>query len=104
MNPEDKPIETTFLFQNFLRCPVTNLSNLGSIRSKPAGELYADVLLAADRPAEAVTAYRQSLDWIPQRTPSMRGLAEAAARVGDAETAAEMTDRLKSMPGISSSD
>jgi tetratricopeptide (TPR) repeat protein len=71
---------------------------------KPAGELYADVLLAAGRPEEAVTAYRQSLEWIPQRTPSMRGLAEAAARVGDAETATEMMDRLQSMPGISSTD
>jgi hypothetical protein len=34
----------------------------------------------------------------------MRGLAEAAKRVGDAETATEMTERLQSMPGISSTD
>ena len=45
---------------------------------KPAGELYADVLLAAGRQEAAMAAYRQSLDWIPLRTPSMRGLAEEA--------------------------
>lgn len=71
---------------------------------KPAGELYADVLLAAGRQEAAMAAYRQSLDWIPLRTPSMRGLAEAAAKVGDNDTAREMRSRLEAMPGVSARD
>jgi tetratricopeptide (TPR) repeat protein len=66
---------------------------------KPAGELYADVLLAAGRHDEAIAAYQQSLEWIPQRTPSMRGLAQAAAQAGDETIADEMNGRLRSMPG-----
>jgi len=66
---------------------------------KPAGELYADVLLAAHRPDEAITAYEQSLQWIPQRTPSMRGLAKAAAMAGDDATATELLTKLREMPG-----
>ena len=68
---------------------------------KPASELYADVLLAANRPKEAIAAYERSLQWIPQRTPSMRGLAMAAAKSGDDATADEMNSRLRSMPGVS---
>lgn len=66
---------------------------------KPAGELYADILFENNRPAEAMTAYRESLEWIPQRTPSMRGLAMAAAKVGDSETATDMFEKLRQMPG-----
>ena len=71
---------------------------------KPAAELYADVLLAANRPQEAIAAYGQSLEWIPQRTPSMRGLAMAAERAGDQATADEMNARLRSMPGAALMD
>jgi len=68
---------------------------------KPAVELYADMLLAADRPVEALAAYEQSLQWIPLRTPSISGLAKAATGAGDSATAEEMLTRLKEMPGIS---
>jgi tetratricopeptide (TPR) repeat protein len=71
------------------------------IPMKPAAELYADILLAADRPVEAVAAYEQSLQWVPLRTPSIAGLARAAASSGDAATAEEMLSKLKAMPGIS---
>ncbi len=71
---------------------------------KPAAELYADVLLAANRPEEAIRAYEQSLQWIPQRTPSMRGLAKAAEMAGDAATANEMRSRLEAMPGANLMD
>lgn len=67
---------------------------------KPAVELYADILLAADRPVEALTAYERSLNWIPLRTPSIAGMAMAAKGAGDASTADEMVARLKNMPGI----
>lgn len=66
---------------------------------KPAGELYAEVLLDADKPAEAMAAFRQSLDWIPRRTPSMVGLGKAAARNGDQETAQQVYANLRDMPG-----
>jgi len=66
---------------------------------KPAAELYADVLMAAERAEEAVAAYRRSLDWIPRRTPSMRGLALAAEAAGDSDTADELRARLRAMPG-----
>jgi Tfp pilus assembly protein PilF len=66
---------------------------------KPAAELYADILLATDRPGEAQVAYQQSLQWIPQRTPSILGLAQSAAKAGDIETANEMFAILKNVPG-----
>lgn len=66
---------------------------------KPAVELYAGVLLAAGNADEAMAAYKRSLEWIPQRTPSMLGLATAALRIGDQETAREMYSALRSMPG-----
>ncbi len=46
---------------------------------KPAVELYADVLLAANRPIEAGLAYQQSLQRIPARTPSVKGLERSTA-------------------------
>jgi tetratricopeptide (TPR) repeat protein len=67
---------------------------------KPAIELYGDILLAADRPAEALDAYERSLQWMPYRTPSMLGLAKAASAAGDKETADEMFARVRKMPGV----
>jgi tetratricopeptide (TPR) repeat protein len=66
---------------------------------KPAVELYADLLLATGQSQEALAAYQQSLAWIPDRTPSLLGLATAAAQTGDAETARQMYSRLIEMPG-----
>lgn len=66
---------------------------------KPAVELYADLLLAADRAADAQAAYQQSLAWIPNRTPSILGLAMAATKAGDTATARQMYARLTEMPG-----
>jgi tetratricopeptide (TPR) repeat protein len=71
---------------------------------KPAGELYADILLAADRPQDAMGAYAQSLQWIPQRTPSMRGMAAAAEKAGDSSMANEMNTKLEGMPGANFMD
>jgi Flp pilus assembly protein TadD len=68
---------------------------------KPAVELYGDILLAADRPVEALAAYERSMQWVPQRTPSILGLAQAASAAGDTETADEMLTKVKEMPGAS---
>ncbi len=70
---------------------------------KPAVELYANVLLETGRTEEAVAAFERSLQWIPQRTPSMLGLARAAEKAGDTDTAAEMYAKLKNMPGANPS-
>ena len=67
---------------------------------KPAIELYGDILLAVDRPAEALVAYERSLQWIPQRTPSRLGLVKAANAAGDKETADEMFSKVIEMPGV----
>jgi len=66
---------------------------------KPAGELYAELLLETGQPREAMAAFEKSLDWIPNRTPSILGLARAAAEAGERETAEEMYRRLREMPG-----
>jgi len=49
------------------------------IPMKPAVELYGDILLATGQPVEAKAAYERSLQWIPSRTPSVDGLAQATA-------------------------
>jgi hypothetical protein len=67
---------------------------------KPAIELYADILMAAGRPAEALVAYQRSTQWIPQRTPSLLGISQAASAVGDKDTASEMLTKVKTMPGV----
>ncbi len=66
---------------------------------KPAVELYGDILMAADRPVEALAAYERSMQWIPQRTPSILGLANAANAAGDNKRADEMFTKVKKMPG-----
>jgi tetratricopeptide (TPR) repeat protein len=47
---------------------------------KPALEFYGEVLLDAGRPAEAAAAFQQELLRTPKRTPSVEGLARAAAK------------------------
>mgnify|MGYP001036698039 CR=1 FL=1 len=54
---------------------------------KPPHELLGEVLLDLDRPEEAVAAFEGSLSLAPRRTPSLRGLAEAARTSGDEERA-----------------
>ena len=56
---------------------------------KPPYELYGEILLALDRPAEAVTRFETALVRMPGRARSLLGLARAAARSGDRATAAE---------------
>jgi len=70
---------------------------------KPAIELYADILLAANRPEEALVAYERSAEWIPQRTPSLLGISQSANATGDKEMADEMITKVKSMPGVNPS-
>lgn len=71
---------------------------------KPAIELYAELLLQGDRPVEALAAFETSVQWIPQRTPSLLGLAQAASAAGDNAAAAEMLTVLRDMPGANATE
>lgn len=66
---------------------------------KPALELYGEVLLEADRPADAAAAFSQGLLRTPKRTPSVLGLARASARAGNTAAARQYYAELASMPG-----
>ena len=63
---------------------------------KPPYELYGEILLELDRPAEAVAQFETSLHRMQGRTRSLLGLARAAARSGDRATAAEQYAKLLS--------
>ena len=67
---------------------------------KPAAELYAEILAAAGNHEAAINAYKDSLDWVPNRTPSIVGLSIVAAKNGDAALAEEMRTKLQATPGI----
>jgi len=54
---------------------------------QPASELLGDVLLAIDRPADAITAYEAALVRAPKRTAPLLGLARAAAKAGSPKAA-----------------
>jgi hypothetical protein len=66
---------------------------------KPAFELYGELLLAANRPADAVRAFEQALLRTPQRTPSLAGLGAAAAAAGETALARRTYAELVAMPG-----
>jgi tetratricopeptide (TPR) repeat protein len=61
---------------------------------KPSHELYGEILLAAGKPAEATKQFQISLLRQPNRARSLLGLARAAARNGDKQTAIENYSRL----------
>ena len=68
---------------------------------KPAFELYGEMLLEAGQAKEAMAAFEQSLLRTPKRTPSVLGLARAAAAAGDQATARARYQELTTMPGAS---
>jgi len=70
---------------------------------KPAFELYGELLLAANRPAEAVAAFEQALLRTPKRTPSLLGLGRAAAAAGNLQTARRAYTEIAATPGAAPS-
>jgi tetratricopeptide (TPR) repeat protein len=62
---------------------------------KPSQELKGEVLLALGRPAEARAAFEVALSRTPRRTAALLGLARAAERAGDRETAREAYATLR---------
>jgi tetratricopeptide (TPR) repeat protein len=63
----------------------------------PARELLGDLLLAQQRPAEALAAYRRSLERNPRRFNSLLGAARAARSSGDTTLARAFYRELLSL-------
>ena len=61
---------------------------------KPAHELFGEMLLDLDRPEEAREQFKRALDRAPRRALSLLGLARAAAKSGDAQTAQQTYGEL----------
>jgi len=64
---------------------------------KPAHELYGEVLLQLDRPAEAQAQFEQALERYPKRVLSLHGHARAAAQAGQREAAQDSRSTLQSI-------
>ena len=62
---------------------------------KPSHELLGEVLLELDQPREARRYFEKALARAPRRSLSLLGLARAAARSGDLETAARTRQELR---------
>jgi tetratricopeptide (TPR) repeat protein len=62
---------------------------------KPAPELLGEVLLEEGRAVEAQRAFERALERAPRRVLSLLGLARAATKAGDAETAERAYGELR---------
>lgn len=70
----------------------------------PAGELLADLLLAADKPGEALKAYEHDLRQHPNRFNGIYGAATAASKLGNHTLAANYFRQLVELTKNSGSD
>jgi predicted Zn-dependent protease len=61
---------------------------------KPVHELYGEILLDVDRPADAIEKFEMSLLRMPNRSLSLLGLARAYAATGNREMASDAYERL----------
>ena len=79
-------------------CPTrTSRGNLIADRDKQVAafcELFADMLLAQGRPADALNQYQASLDAAPQRLRGFYGAAKAAESAGKKRLAAVYWQKL----------
>jgi tetratricopeptide (TPR) repeat protein len=64
---------------------------------KPSHELLGELLLAAGKPSDAVTAFEQALAQAPLRANALRGLASAAEQAGLTARASETRKQLASI-------
>lgn len=65
----------------------------------PAYELLGDLLMEHKRPAEALAAYKKSLELYPRRFNSLLGAARAARAVGDSAAARDAYGKLLEVAG-----
>jgi tetratricopeptide (TPR) repeat protein len=70
----------------------------------PANEALGDLLMALDRPAEAVQAYKTSDEIWPGRFSTLLGAARAAKAAGDEAVARDLYSRLLEIAGASQRD
>ncbi len=61
---------------------------------KPIRELYGEVLLKLERPADAIAQFEDQLLYTPNRPRTLLGLARAQAAAGDAAAAADAYGKL----------
>ncbi len=61
---------------------------------KPIRELYGEVLLQLERPADAIAQFEDQLLYTPNRPRTLLGLARAQAAAGDAAAAADAYGKL----------
>jgi tetratricopeptide (TPR) repeat protein len=61
---------------------------------KPAHELFGEILLRADKPADAIEQFNVALLRQPNRARSLLGLARAAAKLGDRAAASAAYQKL----------
>jgi predicted Zn-dependent protease len=64
---------------------------------KPAHELYGEVLLELDRPAEAQKQFEEALERYPKRALLLHGHARAADRAGNEDAARSSRKLLQSI-------
>lgn len=69
----------------------------------PAAELLGDLLLAMERPTEAVDAYRTALARTPNRLNSLYGAGLGSEMAGDEEAAAQYFEQLVSVTNAEAS-
>jgi tetratricopeptide (TPR) repeat protein len=65
----------------------------------PAEEQLGDLLFAQGKPAEALAAYRRSLELYPRRLNSVLGAARAARAAGDKPAARTLDGELLELAG-----
>ncbi|HUF66571.1 MAG TPA: hypothetical protein VMM17_11415 [Gemmatimonadaceae bacterium] len=65
----------------------------------PARELFGDMLLRLNRPADALAEYRQALTREPNRYHSLEGARRAAAAAGDHQAAAGYAEQIARLTG-----
>ena len=71
------------------------VAHLGPPGSYPASELLGDALLAVGRAKDAVAAYRQQLELMPNRSRTLLLLARAQRKAGDAAGASKTEAQLR---------
>jgi predicted Zn-dependent protease len=64
---------------------------------KPSHELFGEILLNLNRPAEAVQQFELALKRVPRRASSLLGLARAASRASETKTAHQAYAELNRM-------
>ena len=65
------------------------------ILPRPTGEMLGEMLLRAEKPGEALSAYQNSLEIAPNRFDSLRGAQEAAAKLHNAALVRDYAERLQ---------